>query len=143
MEVRKLQEVGHAGLSLLSPHLWDCIILFPSLILSLKTRQCPAFQCPPCPSLRRYGQWTPCQKQHPQPAAGLGQPLSSSALPTGYQTPGSPSSHRVSRVQPTELESCQVNFLLLFLSLPIFARFVGLGHRKKLENYLGFAYLLK
>lgn len=43
----------------------------------------------------------------------------------------------------TDLESFQVNFLLLFLSFRIFARFVGLGRRKKLENCLGFAYLLK
>lgn len=43
----------------------------------------------------------------------------------------------------TGLESFQVNFLLLFLSFRIFARFMGLGHRKKLENCLGFAYLLK
>lgn len=45
-EVRKLYE-GHAGLSLLSPHLRDCIILFPSQILSLKSHRCPAFQCSP------------------------------------------------------------------------------------------------
>jgi len=130
-EVRKLYK-GHAGLSLLCSCLWDWIILFPSPVLSLKTRRCPAFQCPP-PGLCRCSRWMLCQEQHPQPAAGLAQPWSSSALPTGYQTPGSPSSRGVPRVQPTQ--AFQVPFLLFLVSFPIFSKaFDAVPHSILLEK---------